>query len=144
VADTLLSGTRVARELDRLIASEGKPAMIVSDNGTEFTSLAILRWQEERDVAWHYIQPGKPIQNAFVESFNGRLRDELLKTLFRSLGEAWRLIEAWRHDYNHHRPHSKLGWLTPAGYAARSQQNEELEGRSSGAFNDDRIPVAPG
>lgn len=62
----------------------------------------------------------------------------------RSLGEARRLIEAWRHDYNHHRPHSKLGWLTPTGYAARWQQNEELEERSSGAFNDDRIPVAPG
>jgi putative transposase len=85
------------------------------------------------------------VQNAFAESFNARLRDELLnETLFRSLGHARRLIEAWRHDYNHHRPHSKLGWLTPAVYAARWQQNEELEGRSLGAFNDDRIPVPAG
>jgi putative transposase len=71
--------------------------------------------------------------------------DELLnEMLFRSLGEARRLIDAWRHDYNHHRPHSKLGWLTPAGYAARWQQNEELEGRSEEAFNDGRIPVPAG
>ncbi len=98
-----------------------------------------------RRIAWRYIQPGKPVQNAFAESFNARLRDELLnETLFRSLGHARRLIDAWRHDYNHHRPHSKLGWLTPADYAARWQQNEELEGRSSGAFNDDRIPVSAG
>jgi transposase InsO family protein len=68
----------------------------------------------------------------------------LNETLFRSLGEARRLIETWRHDYNHHRPHSKLGWLTPTNYAARWQQNEEREGRPSEAFNDDRIPVAPG
>jgi putative transposase len=117
---------------------------VLSDNGTELTSNAILAWADERRIAWRYIQPGKPVQNAFAESFNARLRDELLnETLFRSLGEARRLIEAWRHDYNHHCPHSKLGWLTPAGYAKR-WQNEELEGRSSGAFNDDRIPVATG
>jgi transposase InsO family protein len=85
------------------------------------------------------------VQNAFAASFNARLRDEFLnETLFRSLTEARRLIGAWRHDYNHHRPHSKLGRLTPAGYAARWQHNEELEGRSSGAFNDDRIPVPAG
>jgi putative transposase len=85
------------------------------------------------------------VQNAFAESFNARLRDELLnETLFRSLGEARRLIEAWRHAYNHHRPHSKLGWLTTTRYGARWQQNEELEGRSSGVLNDDWVPVAPG
>jgi putative transposase len=145
VPDTSLSGARVARELDRIIAWRGRPGAVLSDNGTELTSNAILAWANERRIAWRYIQPGKPVQNAFAESFNARLRDELLnETLFRSLGEARRLIEAWRHDYNHHRPHSKLGWLTPAGYAARWQQNEELEGRSSRAFNDDRIPVALG
>lgn len=80
-----LSGARVARELDGLIARRGKPLMVVSDNGTELTSRAILQWQEDRDVEWHYIAPGKPIQNAFVESLNGRFRDECLNEhLFRS------------------------------------------------------------
>ena len=78
VADTSLPGVRVARELDALIRIHGKPGMIVSDNGTELTSRAILEWQNETDVAWHYIEPGKPIQNGFVESFNGQLRDECL------------------------------------------------------------------
>ena len=76
VVDTSLSGQRVVRELDRIIAGRAKPLMIVSDNGTELTSHAILRWQEERAVEWHYIAPGKPQQNGFVESLNGRLRDE--------------------------------------------------------------------
>ena len=83
VADTSLSGGRVARELDAVMKTRGRPVTIVSDNGTELTSMAILRWQAETGVAWHYIQPGKPQQNGFVESFNGRLRDELLnETLF--------------------------------------------------------------
>jgi putative transposase len=79
VADTSLSGLRVARELDRLIHEHGKPRMVVSDNGSELTSNAILRWADDSRVAWHYIAPGKPVQNAFIESFNGRLRDELLR-----------------------------------------------------------------
>ena len=78
VVDTSISGKRVARELDQLIAWRGLPAMIVSDNGTELTSNAILRWAEERGVEWHYIAPGKPVQNAFAESFIGRFRDECL------------------------------------------------------------------
>lgn len=119
VADTSLSGIRVARELERLCAERGKPRMIVSDNGTELTSNAILRWADEHKIAWHYIAPGKPVQNAFVESFNGRLRDELLnETLFRSLPHARIVLEAWRADYNTSRPHSRLGWLTPQAYAA--------------------------
>ena len=77
VVDTSLSGARVARELDRLIADRGKPLTIVSDNGTELTSHAILVWQEDRGVEGHYIEPGKPMQNGFVESLNGRFRDEL-------------------------------------------------------------------
>ena len=75
VADTSLSGARVARELTALLGERGKPLLIVSDNGTELTSVAILRWSQEQQVEWHYIAPGKPTQNAFVESFNGRLRD---------------------------------------------------------------------
>jgi len=91
VADTSLSGTRVARELDRLLIERGKPKMVVSDNGSELTSNAILTWADQSRVAWHYIAPGKPMQNAFIESFNGRLRDELLnETLFTSLAQARR------------------------------------------------------
>ena len=78
VVDTSLSGLRVGRELDRIASLRGYPAMIVSGNGTELTSHAILRWQEDRSVLWHYIAPGKPQQNGFVESFNGRFRDECL------------------------------------------------------------------
>jgi putative transposase len=123
IADTSISGVRVARELDRIIAWRGKPASIVSDNGTELTSNAILAWAEAHGVAWHYIDPGKPTQNAFIESFNGRLRDELLnETLFRSLPHARALLEAWRADYNTERPHSNLGWRTPCAYAAEYPQ----------------------
>ena len=118
VADTSLSGARVVRELDAVIRQRGRPDTIVSDNGTEFTSMAMLRWSQDRRVEWHYIAPGKPTQNAFIESFNGRLRDELLnETLFRSLPHARAVLEAWRRDYNERRPHSKLGWLTPQAYA---------------------------
>jgi putative transposase len=88
--------------------------------GTEFTSRAILRWSQERQVEWHYIAPGKPTQNAFVESFNGRLRDECLnETLFTSLAHARAVLAAWRHDYNTVRPHSKLGGRTPAQIAGQ-------------------------
>jgi putative transposase len=122
VADTSLSGVRVARELDRLCAGRAKPRMIVSDNGTELTSNTILRWADDHRVDWHYIAPGKPMQNGFVESFNGRLRDELLnETLFRSLAHARVVLEAWQADYNISRPHSRLGWMTPQAYAAERQ-----------------------
>jgi len=118
VADTSLSGRRVARELDAIILGRGRPDTIISDNGTEYTSNAILAWADDTGVGWHYIAPGKPQQNGFNESFNGRLRDELLnETLFRSLPHARAVLEAWRRDYNESRPHSKLGWLTPKAYA---------------------------
>jgi putative transposase len=95
VVDTSISGRRVARELDAIVAARTKPLMIVSDNGTELTSHAILRWQQECGVGWHYIAPGKPIENAFVESFNGRFRDECLNEhVFRGLPMARRIIEA--------------------------------------------------
>lgn len=120
VPDASISGIRVARELDRLLIAYGKPKTIVSDNGTELTSNAILRWTDDRKVDWHYIAPGKPVQNAFAESFIGRLRDELLnETLFRSLAHARAVLEAWRADYNNARPHSRLGWMSPSIYAAQ-------------------------
>ena len=97
VADTSLSGLRVARELDRIIEGRGKPKMIVSDNGSELTSNAVLTWADQARVEWHYIAPGKPMQNAFIESLNGRLRDELLnETLFSSLAQARVALGCWR------------------------------------------------
>jgi len=129
VADTSLPGLRVVRELEAIVAVRGRPAMIVSDNGTELTSLAILRWSQERQVEWHYIAPGKPIQNAFVESFNGRLRDELLnETLFISLAHAREALATWRDDYNTVRPHSGLGNLTPVAYANGSAPGMQRDG----------------
>lgn len=100
--------------------------MIVSDNGTELTSRAILQWQEEQGVEWHYIAPGKPTQNGFVESLNGRFRDECLNEhLFRGLSAARRIIEEWRTDYNARRPHTSLGGLTPNEFATRSQRDHK-------------------
>jgi putative transposase len=131
VTDNSLSGIRVARELDRIVAMRGRPCMIVSDNGTELTSRAMLEWQQERRVEWHYIAPGKPTQNGFIESFNARLRDECLnEQLFNSLAEARQIIEAWRIDYNTKRPHTSLEGLTPTEFAARP-----LEGHNQNGFS---------
>ena len=124
VVDTSLGGVRVVRELEWLATERAVPQVMVSDNGTELTSGAVLRWATGR-LEWHYIEPGKPVQNAFVESFNSRLRDECLNEhVFLTLAEARETIEAWRHDYNHRRPHSSLGALTPTEFAA-------LKGRES-------------
>lgn len=107
------------RELTRLIAERGKPGMIVSDNGTELTSNAVLAWVAQIGVEWHYIAPGKPMQNGYVESFNGRMRDELLnETLFMSLAHARVEIAAWIEDYNRKRTHLLLGYATPTAFAA--------------------------
>jgi len=118
IPDTSISGKRIARELTMLIGIRGKPQMIVSDNGTEFTSNAILSWSKDHGVDWHYIAPGRPMQNGYIESFNGRMRDELLnESLFINLDQARQLIGAWVTDYNTARPHSSLGYKTPAAYA---------------------------
>jgi putative transposase len=128
VLDTSLSGVRVVRELDRLCSVHGRPAMIVSDNGTELTSHAVLRWVEETGIELHYIAPGKTVQNAFVESFNGRLRDECLNEhVFRSLSQARGIVEAWRIDYNTVRPHSSLGGLAPSVFANRPSTEGQIE-----------------
>ncbi len=120
VADTSLSGLRVTRELNRIIFERGMPGTIVCDNGTEFTSMAVLRWVQETGIDWHYIAPGKPQQKAFVESFNGKLRDECLnETLFVSLSEVRSTLEEWQEDYNTQRPHSGLGNLTPREFAEK-------------------------
>lgn len=109
----------MARELTAIIERRGKPDMIVSDHGTELTSNAILAWCAEHGVAWHYIAPGKPMQNGFAESFNGRMRDELLnETVFHDLDHARVVIAEWVDDYNTERPHSALDYRTPAAFAA--------------------------
>jgi putative transposase len=109
-----------------------KPACIVSDNGTEFTSKAILKWANDNKVEWHYIDPGKPQQNGYIESFNGSLRDECLnEEIFDTLADARRTLAIWRYDYNNVRPHSSLGNKTPAE-ARRAL--ELLDGTAPGAL----------
>ncbi|MCV2879208.1 IS3 family transposase [Sedimentimonas flavescens] len=119
VVDTSISGCRVARELTTLIGRRGKPGLIVSDHGTEFTSNAMLSWSEEACLLWHFIAPGKPMQNGICEAFNSKMRDELLnETLFFGLDHARSAVARWVADYNETRPHSALGYQTPADYAA--------------------------
>jgi putative transposase len=116
--DTSLGGLRVRRVLDRIAIERGLPEAIVVDNGPEFRSRALAAWSEERGVRLEFIQPGKPVQNAYIESFNGRLRDECLNAnWFTSLSDARRKIETWRRDYNEQRPHSSLNYLPPVEFA---------------------------
>ena len=116
--DTSISGERVARVLDRVIAERGaQPQEIVMDNGPELTSRALDQWAYERGVRLRFIAPGKPVQNCYIESFNGRLRDECLNQhWFRNLADAREIVESWRLDYNRARPHSALKGLTPEEY----------------------------
>ena len=116
--DTSLGGQRVVRVLERIAVGRGLPEVLVMDNGPEFTGKALDAWAYERGVKLQFIQPGKPVQNAYVESFNGKFRDECLnENWFINLTDARELIEAWRQDYNSNRPHSSLGNMTPEEYA---------------------------
>jgi putative transposase len=120
LADFAIGGERVVRVLDELAARHGLPEEIVMDNGPEFTGRALFAWSARTGVRLRFIQPGKPIQNAFVESFIGRFRDECLNQhWFGSLAEAARIIEAWRQHYNRERPHSALGYEAPERFARR-------------------------
>jgi putative transposase len=115
--DTSLGGARVVQVLERLAELRGLPEMITVDNGPEFTSRALDEWAYRRGLKLNYIRPGKPIENAYVESFNGRLRDECLnENWFLSLKHAREIIETWRKDYNEARPHGSLEGLTPQEY----------------------------
>lgn len=129
-ADFAFSGFRMTRVLDAIAESRGYPKTIVLDNGPEMCSLAMLRWAADRSVRLHHIAPGKPIQNAFCESFNGRLRDECLNEHdFTSLAEVQATLAAWREHYNCERPHKSLGWRTPEEFArsfSTTPKNETL------------------
>jgi putative transposase len=123
VPDTSICGKRVVRELTDLIAVRGKPAMIVSDIGTELTPNAVLEWCGAAKIDWHYTASEKPIQNAFVESFNGWMRDELLnETSFTSFDHSREKIAAWAWNYNTPRPHSPLGYAAPCFTSPHGQQ----------------------
>jgi putative transposase len=116
--DTSLPGARVVRVLEQVAQRRGLPTMIVCDNGPELAGRALDAWAYHRKVQLHFIRPGKPIENCFVESFNGRMRDECLNEhWFLDLGDARRKIETWRVDYNEVRPHSSLDDRTPTEYA---------------------------
>lgn len=122
--DHSLPGDRVTSALDRVAAERGYPRAIVCDNGPEFSGQAVDFWAYKHGVSLSFIEPGKPVQNAYIESFNGKFRDECLnENYFTSLLDARTTIEAWRRDYNETRPHQSLGDLTPAEFACKIQQN---------------------
>ena len=122
------SGQGVAELLEHWVATNGAPVSITVDHGTEFTSKALEAWAWERGVKLDFIRPGKPTENGYIESFNGRLRDECLNVnQFLSLADAKEKIEAWRQDYNHHRPHGSLGHLTPVEFVARYDKQATSE-----------------
>jgi len=123
-ANVSLTGRSVVDALEAVSTRQPLPKAITVDHGTEFTSNALDAWAYRRGVTLDFIRPGKPVENAFIESFNGRLRDECLNVYsFTDVAHAQQLLEAWRHDYNHQRPHGALGHLTPSEYVERSQQN---------------------
>jgi putative transposase len=138
-ADTSIAGRRVTRVLEAIAAERGQPQAIRCDNGPELTSRHFLAWRVERQIELVHIQPGKPTQNARVESFHGRLREECLNlSWFQNLFDARRKIAAWRKDYNEQRPHSSLGYQTPKEFAA-AQGNGFYEAER-GARNSNAVP----
>jgi putative transposase len=141
--DTSLGGLRVARVLEELKKQRGLPGHIRSDNGPEFTSRALDQWAYEHGIRWHYIQPGRPMENGYVESFNGRLRDECLnENWFADLAEARETIEDWRQDYNRCRPHSALGYRTPEEFAKSAAGGCGKDGGPAALENASRFPLS--
>ena len=126
--DTSLPSLRVIRVLEQLITLRGKPANIRCDNGPEFISHKLEQWCTDREITLQFIQPGRPMQNAYIERKNGSLRRELLNAyLFYSLGEVRILKEEWRLDYNQDRPHKSLGYRSPLNYAEQWHKNKANE-----------------
>ncbi len=125
--DHSLPGARVVRVLERLRETRGVPRVIQVDNGSEFTSQLVDQWAWRHGVGLHFITPGRPVENAYIESFNGKFRDECLnQNWFTSLDDAREKIEAWRRDYNQVRPHSALGYQTPEEFAAMAAARPAL------------------
>lgn len=140
--DTSLPGLRVIRTLERAIALHGTPKMIVMDNGPEFTCKALDQWAWSHGIALHWIDPGKPIQNAFVESFNGRFREECLdQHHFVSIEDARALIESWREDYNSIRPHTSLRGLSPEEFLRRVSSGSPSDTRACGAVAQPQLTI---
>ena len=126
LAEFSMGGLRVSRFLDDLIGIHGRPKALLTDNGSEFTSRAMFHWAHQRGIELCFIEPGKPSQNAFIESFNGRLRDECLnESVFSTLEQARQIVETWRQHYNSERPHSGIGYLSPLEYRKQLEQIEE-------------------
>jgi putative transposase len=123
VADTSIPALYVTRVLDQVKAERGLPKVIRTDNGPEFAGRTMQTWAAKNKVELRFIQPGKPVQNAYIESFNSRFRDECLSQhWFASLSHMRAVIDNWRHDYNHYRPHSTLGYMPPARFAVQCRQ----------------------
>jgi putative transposase len=145
--DTSLGGLRVVRVLEELKQRRGLPRQIRSDNGPEFVSRAVDQWAYEQGLAWHTIRPGRPMENGYVESFNGRFRDECLnENWFRDLADAREKITHWKQDYNEKRPHSSLRYRTPVEFAAQAAgfHGKEVgqEASNAGPFPHTPIPAA--
>src|SRR5271167_3300256 len=142
--DTSLGGVRVVRVLEELKRRRGLPRQIRSDNGPEFVSRAVDQWAYEQGLQWHTIQPGRPMENGYVESFNGRFRDECLnENWFSSLADAREKIARWKQDYNERRPHSSLQYRTPRESAAQSAAGFDTENVGPGASNAGPLPHTP-
>ena len=141
-ADSCLGSHRVTRVLDRVIAERGQPHAIRCDNGPEFTSRHFLSWCEKRQIRLMFSEPGRPMQNGHIESFNGRFRDECLNAnWFLTLADAKAKIEAWRKEYNAERPHSSLGYLSPDEFAARQMPRGDSTGLMWGQGDSNAIPL---
>jgi len=141
--DTSLPGARVVRVLERLVGERRRPRQIRTDNGPEFAGRALDQWCFAQGVEQHFIQPGKPMQNGYIESFNGKFRDECLnENWFLSLNDAREIIEQWRQHYNRERPHSALGYRTPEEFAAEAK-GFYRDGVGQGASNAGPLPHAP-
>jgi putative transposase len=126
--DISISGERVTRVLNKVIEQFGKPASLLMDNGPEFTGKALDQWAYKQKISLRFIEPGKPMQNGYIESFNGKFRDECLNEhWFFDVFDARRIIEEWREDYNKERPHSSLGYLTPEAFAATVKKDEQIK-----------------
>ena len=143
--DSSLPALRVKRALDQIIKQRGVPANIRTDNGPEFISGLMTQWCEQHKVSWHYIQPGKPTQNALIERANKSLRNEVLDAwMFSSLKEAREICMEWQWDYNHERPHRSLGYLSPIAYAQKHKnQSEQKDDNSNEALSTNPSRLAP-